>query len=93
MSEYIKKKDLLKEVAKIGGNPWSEWETAGVFLLINRQATYTLDDLRPKGRWLPQPEDWREQMEGHRCSLCGFEYFGSRFDFCPHCGAKMDLEV
>ena len=28
-----------------------------------------------------------------RCSACGFDDTeGFVFDFCPHCGAKMDLE-
>ena len=44
---------------------------------------------RPKGRWNPLPEDDREQMIGDQCSLCGYEHFGSRFNFCPHCGADM----
>lgn len=48
-----------------------------------------LDDLRPKGRWNPLPEDDREQMVGDQCSLCGYEHFGSRFNFCPSCGADM----
>lgn len=52
--------------------------------------TLTLDDLRPKGRWNPLPEDDREQMLGDQCSLCGYEHFGSRFNFCPSCGAKME---
>ena len=51
--------------------------------------TLTLDDLRPKGRWNPLPEDDREQMVGNQCSLCDYEYFGSRFNFCPSCGADM----
>ena len=51
--------------------------------------TLTLDDLRPKGRWNPLPEDDREQMVGDQCSLCGYEYLGSHFNFCPSCGADM----
>ena len=37
MNEYIDRKALLKDVARIGGNPWSEWETAGVFNIIRKQ--------------------------------------------------------
>lgn len=37
MTEYIEREALLKEVYKIGGRPWSEWETAGVESLIHRQ--------------------------------------------------------
>lgn len=45
------------------------------------------------GRWNRCFEDWRQQIEGDKCSLCGFEYYGtgiSRFYYCPNCGAKMD---
>lgn len=45
------------------------------------------------GRWGTCFEDWRQQIEGSKCSVCGFEYYGtgiSRFRFCPYCGAKMD---
>lgn len=47
------------------------------------------------GRWEQCFEDWRQQIEGDKCSACGFEYYGtgiSRFHYCPNCGAKMDLE-
>ena len=37
MAEYIEREALLKDVAKIGGFPWSEWETAGVFNVITKQ--------------------------------------------------------
>lgn len=56
---------------------------------VRQLPTITVDDLRPKGRWNPLPEDDREQMVGDQCSLCGYEHFGSRFNFCPSCGAKM----
>lgn len=45
------------------------------------------------GRWERCFEDWRQQIEGSKCSACGFEYYGtgiSRFRYCPNCGAKMD---
>lgn len=47
------------------------------------------------GRWERCFEDWRQQIEGDKCSACGFEYYGtgiSRFHYCPNCGAKMCLE-
>ena len=45
------------------------------------------------GAWHQCFEDWRQQQEGNKCSVCGFEYYGTgprRFQFCPNCGAKMD---
>ena len=29
------------------------------------------------GRWLKCFEDWRQQIEGSKCSACGFEYYGT----------------
>lgn len=42
------------------------------------------------GRWESCDEDWRHQLEGNKCSVCGFEYYGNLFKYCPDCGAKMD---
>lgn len=47
------------------------------------------------GQWERCFEDWRQQIEGDKCSACGFEYYGTgirRFHYCPNCGAKMELE-
>ena len=47
------------------------------------------------GAWYPCFEDWRQQQEGNKCSVCGFEYYGTgirSFHYCPNFGAKMDLE-
>lgn len=43
-----------------------------------------------RGKWERCVEDWREQIEGDACSLCGFEHYGARYNYCPNCGAKMD---
>lgn len=80
---------LQKAVTDLAPHPHDRWETIGVWHIIEHMPTLTLDDLRRKGRWNPLPEDDREQMIGDQCSLCGYEHFGSRFNFCPHCGADM----
>lgn len=46
------------------------------------------------GRWEPCFEDWRKQIEGDKCSACGFEHYGCsirNYFYCPNCGTKMDL--
>ena len=45
------------------------------------------------GQWEQCFEDWRQQIEGDKCSACGFEYYETgirRFHYCPSCGAKME---
>lgn len=46
-------------------------------------------------RWVQCFEDWRKQIEGDKCSACGFEHYGcaiNHYRYCPNCGAKMDGE-
>lgn len=45
------------------------------------------------GEWKPCFEDWRKQIEGDECSVCGFQHYGTTirdYHYCPNCGAKMD---
>lgn len=65
---------------------------AGVYAGIDNAPTI---DAVPvvHGRWESCWEDWRHQLEGNKCSVCGFEYFGNLFKYCPDCGAKMDKEA
>ena len=43
------------------------------------------------GRWIWNEEGEIDWEQFYRCSNCGDkEYWGS--NFCPNCGAKMDLE-
>lgn len=45
------------------------------------------------GKWLQCFDDWRKQIEGDKCSACGFEHYGSsinHYHYCHNCGAKMD---
>ena len=44
------------------------------------------------GRWEQCFEDFRKQIEGDKCSACGFEHYGSsvrHYHYCPNCGARM----
>lgn len=47
------------------------------------------------GKWTPCFEDWRRQIEGDKCSICGFEHYGTNirnYNYCPNCGALMQEE-
>lgn len=47
--------------------------------------TLTLEDLRPKGRWIPQDDTLTKFM----CSACKARNYGGHEKYCPNCGAKM----
>ena len=47
------------------------------------------------GRWEQCFEDWWQQLEGDKCSACGFEHYGpgiSNYNYCPNCGVRMDAK-
>ena len=76
----------------------SEWDWQDVYLPVHFKE-FILDetptvDAAPvvHGRWVQCFEDWRKQIEGDKCSACGFEHYGngiSHYHYCPNCGAKM----
>ena len=38
------------------------------------------------GRWEQCFEDWRQQIKGDKCSVCGFEHYGAsikKYKYCP----------
>ena len=43
------------------------------------------------GRWFPTAKWWQGGSGWKRCSECGILHLG-KSNFCPNCGAKMDLE-
>lgn len=84
-NDLISRKALLDIVGKM---PLC-WEygqaISDVYDIIKAMPTLTLDDLRPKGRW----------VDG-MCTRCGFDamyYKGNPAQvytgFCPNCGADM----
>ena len=90
MSDYISREAALTELQ----NP-ELFNVSPRFLQILRDIPAA--DVEPvrMGQWERCFEDWRQQIEGDKCSACGFEYYGTgirSFHYCPNCGAKMDLE-
>ena len=43
------------------------------------------------GKWLPTTKWWQGGSAWKQCSECGILHLG-KSNFCPNCGAKMDLE-
>ena len=43
------------------------------------------------GRWVPTEAPFMNECED--CSVCGYRtVWGHRYNYCPNCGCKMDLE-
>ena len=68
------------------------YDTNAVLASIDAQPTVDAVEV-VHGRWEQCFEDWRQQIEGDKCSACGFEHYGcgiKHYHYCPNCGAKMD---
>lgn len=67
------------------GDSWCEGEI--YFIDILRQSKKTVEVKKVVHA------KWNSQVYAkHECSACGFYEVEIAYDYCPHCGAKMDLE-
>ena len=93
MSDYISRDAAIVDFERCNHeNP--VWTPQRVKTLLMRIPTADVEPVR-HGAWYQCFEDWRQQQEGNKCSVCGFEYYGTgvrTFHYCPNCGAKMELE-
>ena len=44
------------------------------------------------GRWMLKRHKIFGNSYDYMCSVCGCDYALAEYNYCPHCGAKMDLE-
>lgn len=87
MSDYISREAAMEIVKRTSG------DYAAAFSEIRKLPAADAEPVQ-HGAWYQCFEDWRQQQEGNKCSVCGFEYYGTGirfFHYCPNCGAKMDL--
>ena len=74
-----KAKQKLKEAAR----------DKGVCVMATASKCDTCPDMR-HGRWVPTKALFMNECED--CSVCGYRtVWGLRYNYCPHCGAKMDI--
>lgn len=94
MAEYIDKDSIVLDysgLAKI--SPYDFMSIAEYFAnQIKIKPAADVAQVR-HGRWEQCFEDWRKQIEGYKCSNCGFKHYGAsitHYHYCPNCGCKMD---
>ena len=100
MAEYIEREALMRRIKEIhcaecdsynGVRCRACWVDETLDYIDSEPAA----DVAPvrHGRWEQCFEDWRQQIEGDKCSVCGFEHYGAsikNYNYCTNCGAKMD---
>ena len=96
MAEYIKRAEAVKSVLRMCRPENSVAQNRMLLIIQMDMLKLPTADVAPvvHGRWEQCFEDWRQQIDGNECFVCGFKYFGTgirSFHYCPNCGAKMDL--
>ena len=98
MTEYIEREAISEEIRKYYyKNPPNSSYGEGFDRGLDRAQRAILDapaaDVAPvrNGRWVPTKAPFMNECED--CSVCGYRtVWGHRYNYCPNCGAKMDLE-
>lgn len=91
MDKYIKKEEAIRALLNDAPEQvgYSREDAADCIRYMDTADVATVRH----GRWEQCFEDWRKQIEGDKCSVCGFEHYGAsikNYNYCPNCGAKMD---
>lgn len=102
MPEYIEREALLSELQEeiefetsMYTEEQNKYFNIGLKCAIRDVKSQPAADVAEvkHGEWKLCYEDWRKQIAGDECSVCGFQHFGvniSHYHYCPHCGARMD---
>lgn len=94
MAEYIKREELMEfpirrnHYDRKNGN---KHFINGIETVLEYAENLPAADVAPvrHGQWI----DAREYCGDYLCSNCEALYGTNKFNYCPNCGAKMDLEV
>ena len=91
MPEYIDREDYCKNLCHCN-NEYCDKESCPIWKA-------PAADVAPvvHGRWIEYtkviiPEPYNKWEQAWKCSECGFNDGFVAYNFCPNCGARMDLE-
>ena len=97
MAEYIVKETLQAKLNRKKAEPANKRYTEGwndaVLMVKSMIHSEKAADVAPTrhGRWVPTKAPFMNECED--CSVCGYRtVWGHRYNYCPNCGCRMDLE-
>ena len=99
MAEYIEREAFLKSVLTAGiGKTIVEYSESDIGYMIRKQPAADVAEVK-HGKWIEVQKEniWNDIVPVLECSACGKYTVGTRgimtkSNYCPNCGAKMDLE-
>lgn len=78
MAEYIEREATKEKIKEIGDENYKgKYPHIGIIHAEQIVSRMPAADVAPvvHGKWLICFEDWRMQIEGDQCSICGFRHF------------------
>jgi len=72
-------------IYEIGEAPCRACYVDDVKMELDEAPTIDAEPVR-HGKWIDEVEDWRQQIEWFKCSLCDFPT-STAYKYCPNCGA------
>lgn len=94
--EYIERETLKNEISSLtvsicGKQMFNDEAKASVLRVIDEQPTADVQEVR-HGKWIKSKHI--KFGNEFKCPFCDYSYFTDdmEYNFCPHCGAKMDKE-
>lgn len=94
MAEYIERKRAIVDACnslELYSSEYAKLEDA-----LNKIPAADVSPVR-HGKWIEYtkviiPEPYNKWEQAWKCSECGFDDGFVAYNYCPNCGAKMDLE-
>ena len=90
MSKYVDVDKAIKNYARYGISHF--YDATDLEAILNECPAADVQEVR-HGRWITLDDEYIDEC---KCSSCGvLEYFNKgwkRFNYCPNCGSRMDLE-
>lgn len=95
MARYIDADVLCKVLEKRADDEWNKRALAGTWSEVYQAMIDTIDDEPTADVELVKHEHWFNDGEDKRCSGCRAiieidEWLNHNWNFCYHCGARMD---
>ena len=90
MAEYVTKEQVIDWYRPYGQTD----EPIPFETLVSDLRDMKTADVSPvrHGRWLQKKHKIFGNAYDYVCSECGCDYALAEYNYCPNCGAKMDLE-
>lgn len=85
-------KELIKRFKSISCGPIAQLPKRGEWVVFNKQMLINLENAREQYKELGYPHRTELGLQCSNCRKVTYVDSGIKYEFCPHCGAKMEVQ-